>query len=123
MSEKELLISLFRSTKGKFWTRKDNWESDESCRKWFGITVNSSGHISIINLRRNFLQLKIDNISTWGILSNIQVLCLSENKLSGYIPTHIGNMETLEELDLSWNELEGIDQFLSQLVLSSVNCY
>ncbi len=108
MSDRELLIELFRGTKGQFWTRKDNWTSSETCRRWFGIQVNSSGHICVINLRRNFLQESLDRVVSWRMLTNIHTLCLSENKLSGNIPAQIGDIPSIEELDLSWNEFEGI---------------
>jgi Leucine-rich repeat (LRR) protein len=107
MSDREFLVELFRTTKGKFWIRKDNWLSGENCRKWFGVSVNSSGHVHILNLRRNYLQERIDLIVSWRVLSNIQVLCLSENSIQGEIPSRLGDLHSLEELDLSWNEFVG----------------
>lgn len=118
MSDKELLIELYRSTKGKFWLRKDNWISAEPCRRWFGLTINSSGHVTVINLRRNHLQESLNNVLSWRMLSNIHTICLSENSLTGRIPPQLGDMKSLEELDLSWNEFNGkLQLYLCHVVL------
>lgn len=108
MSDREALLELFRSTKGRFWTRKDNWVSDEPYRKWFGITISSSGHVATLDLKRNYLQDRIDSVVSWKRLTNLQTLCLMDNKISGTIPEAIGDLPALEELDLSWNIMEGL---------------
>ncbi|XP_021288654.1 receptor like protein 30-like [Herrania umbratica] len=42
-----------------------------------------------------------------GELSSVQVLNLSHNSLTGHIPTSLGNLVALESLDLSSNKLDG----------------
>jgi Leucine-rich repeat (LRR) protein len=106
-SDREALIALFRSANGKFWIKKINWMSDLPYSKWYGIQVNSSGHVANLSLRSNYLQGSIESIRNWGCLKNIITLCLMDNSIQGSIPAAISDMETLEELDLSWNQLTG----------------
>lgn len=106
MSDRDALVELFLALKGDFWTRKDNWCSDLPNRKWFGVHVNSSGHVEIIDLGRNYLQGSIEFVP-WATLTNLRQLSLYDNRIVGNIPREIGRISSLEELDLSWNLLEG----------------
>ena len=44
-----------------------------------------------------------------GNLVSLEWLNLSWNELSGEIPAELGNLVSLEWLNLSWNELSGED--------------
>lgn len=42
------------------------------------------------------------------MFSNLQVLSVGENQLSGIVPESIGQLKRLEKLDISGNSLEGV---------------
>ena len=53
--ERQALIDLYNSTNGDHWKRNTNWCSNKDISKWYGVEVNSNGHVSRINLRYNNL--------------------------------------------------------------------
>ncbi|HYK87445.1 MAG TPA: leucine-rich repeat domain-containing protein [Acidobacteriota bacterium] len=74
---------------------------------WYGVTCNSGQtSVTAINLSDNHLSGTIP--STLGNLSNLQELNLSGNQLSGPIPAALDNLTNLQHLDLSGNQLSGL---------------
>lgn len=108
MSERECLIDFYNATDGRWWKTKWNWPSAETrYSKWYGITVDEGGHVKVINLRDNNLRGNIETLKRLNTLVNLQLMCLSTNIISGKIPECIGTLQSLQELDLSWNQLTG----------------
>ena len=78
----EALRALYRATGGPNWKRSDNWLTNAPLSEWYGVNADSAGRVVSVEL--------------------------SDNGLSGPIPTAIGNLAaTLEVLDLSGNALTG----------------
>ncbi|KAK7347503.1 hypothetical protein VNO80_22035 [Phaseolus coccineus] len=98
---------------------------------WRGITCDSQGSVTIINLaytglagtlqNLNFsvfpnllrLDLKVNNLTgsipqNIGVLSNLQFLDLSTNYLNGTLPLSIANLTQVFELDVSRNDISGV---------------
>lgn len=50
------LLSLFESTAGYQWLRRDNWGSVKPLSHWHGIHVDGRGQVSKIDLRSNCLK-------------------------------------------------------------------
>ncbi|KAF7836346.1 MDIS1-interacting receptor like kinase 2-like [Senna tora] len=98
---------------------------------WRGITCDSSGSATELNLNHTGLQgtlqhfnfsafpnllllnLKFNQLSgsipeSIGVLSKLQFLDLNNNDLSGTIPLSLANLTQLYELDLSKNNITGI---------------
>jgi Leucine-rich repeat (LRR) protein len=106
LSERNALIALYDSTDGDNWTTKTNWKSASDVSTWYGVTVVSD-HVTEIILTDNnlvgFIPTKIDS------LTELKVLDLSQNSgLSGSsIPSEIGNLSNLEELNLGFDDLSG----------------
>ena len=75
------LLDLYEALGGTGWTNAGNWGTDAPVDTWYGITTDSEGRITEIDL--------------------------SNNGLTGGIPPGIGLIQTLEVLDLSGNGLTG----------------
>ncbi|XP_048446045.1 probable leucine-rich repeat receptor-like protein kinase At1g35710 [Pyrus x bretschneideri] len=101
---------------------------------WTGISCNVVGSVSVINLTNFGIQAKISSLSklisldlsnNWlsgsiptslGLLTNLSTLYLHSNNLSGIIPKEIGNLKSLVDLGLSESQLNGsIPTSLGQL--------
>lgn len=55
ISEVSLLETIYKTTNGESWTRSDNWCSDRPLSEWYGITTDSEGNVTSINLENNNL--------------------------------------------------------------------
>ena len=101
--ERAALVALYDSTDGDNWTNNSNWNIgvDPCCSGWYGVTCTTEG---------------------------VATLTLNNNKLTGTIPTQIGNLTSLERLYLYGNELTGsipteIGKLTSLLLLRLENNY
>ncbi|WZZ13364.1 hypothetical protein YC2023_106453 [Brassica napus] len=83
------------------WTRfPENWKGSDPCgTNWVGITCNNNNHIISISLGNLNLEGKLSaDISS---LAELQILDLTSNsKLSGSLPSNIGNLRKLTTLNL-----------------------
>jgi hypothetical protein len=91
---------------------------------WKGATYRFSRSLfllNIIDLSQNQLTGEIP--SELGFLTKLCMLNLSRNCIEGSIPGELGRLTSLESLDLSWNNLSGpIPQSLMSLIyLSDLN--
>ena len=79
-SEKTALQDLYNNTNGATWTNQDNWNTTNPESLWYGVTVEN-GHVT--------------------------KLLLNVNNLNGSIPASILNLQYLEEINFSYNNLSG----------------
>ncbi|XP_057454812.1 MDIS1-interacting receptor like kinase 2-like [Lotus japonicus] len=113
----------------------DSWVTNSTANQspcsWRGVTCDSQGRVTIINLAYtglegtlqylNFsvfpnllgLDLKTNSLTgtipqTIGVLSKLQYLDLSTNHFNGTLPLSIANLTQLYELDVSRNSIAGI---------------
>jgi Leucine-rich repeat (LRR) protein/outer membrane protein assembly factor BamD (BamD/ComL family) len=103
-TECEALVVLYNSTDGDNWTANTNWLVTYTPSDWFGVRV-SGGHVSSIFLSDNQLTGSIP--SDLGNLTTLQELSLKENQLSGSIPAELSKLKELRFLDLARNLLTG----------------
>ncbi|RZB73606.1 MDIS1-interacting receptor like kinase 2-like [Glycine soja] len=73
---------------------------------WRGITCDSKGTVTIINLAYTGLAGTLLNLNL-SVFPNLLRLDLKENNLTGHIPQNIGVLSKLQFLDLSTNFLNG----------------
>ncbi len=107
------LVDLYNSTDGPHWTSNTNWLTTAPISKWYGITINKNRVIKI-SLYANNLQGNIP--SSLGNLTHLQDLELQDNQLNGSIPPELGNLIQLRSLALFSNELSSsIPSSLSNL--------
>ncbi len=113
-TDRDALVALYNATDGPNWVRKDNWLSDRPLGEWYGVTTDSTGRVTELNL----WTLDEDNRSAsnglagsippeLGNLTKLTQLDLRRNRLSGSIPPELGNLTKLKTLSLSINELSG----------------
>jgi len=97
------LVALYNATNGPNWTNNTNWLT-EPINAWQGISVEN-GRVVAIELSNNGLSGNIP--SKINYLTNLQRLFLDNNKLTGSIPYGIGMLTNLIVLSLSQNQLHG----------------
>jgi hypothetical protein len=106
------LQALYTSTKGESWYSNDNWMGaiGTEC-SWLGVTCDAAGnHVTRLNLPGNNLDGPLP--AAIGDLSSLDRLDLgggieSRNYLSGAIPEAIGNLANLTYLSLDRNQISG----------------
>lgn len=115
--ERSALITLYSALDGENWVDNTNWCSDAPLEQWFGIHTDSwSGHVVSIDLRDNRLRGALPDV--FDSLPELRELYLraklpidknnvSQNIISGTIPTSIWKLKYLETLDLSGNSFSG----------------
>ena len=112
--DRAALEALYQATNGAFWKRRTNWLSNASLGTWYGITVDNTGRVIKLKLSSNRLSGRIPSVL--GQLAQLQELDLSLNQLSGSIPAALGQLTQLQRLNLSFNQLSGsIPAALGQL--------
>ena len=107
--ERLVLAILYYATGGDEWTSNSGWLDATHHDTWFGVTTDSSTnsyYVSRLDLSDNELTGPIP--TQFGQLTTLEKLSLYNNKLTGSIPsTKIGQLTSLEYLSLSDNELTG----------------
>ena len=99
------LVALYHATGGANWTNNTNWLTNAPIGQWHGVTTDSQGRVTELNLTSN--QLKGEIPPELANLTNLGLLALGGNELTGPIPTWLGGLTNLEELYLWENELTG----------------
>ena len=101
--DRAALVALYNATNGNAWTDNTAWLTDEDHCAWSGLTCNESGLVTRLSLGRNGLNGSIPG--ELGNLASLQILELFGNGLSGNIPAELGNLTNLTTLWLSSNQL------------------
>lgn len=112
------LIALYTATDGANWTNP--WDLNARWTTWSGVVLNSTDSCVLeLNLSNRGLKNTIPATLFGGDkLNRVKKIDLSNNKLTGTIPTGFGTLLTLEELNLGNNDLTGtIPTSLSSLLL------
>jgi Leucine-rich repeat (LRR) protein len=101
-TECEALVALYNNTDGANWRRNEGWDITNMPCSWDGVECQD-GHVSQISLSNNQLTGSIP--TELGNLSNLTFLDLSSNQITGSIPKELDNLNNLQKLDLSENQL------------------
>ena len=88
------LISLYNSTNGDGWSNNDNWLSSSPIDSWHGVTIENNRVVS---------------------------LDLSDNNLTGTIPSSINDLLALQLLNVSDNSINSIEDISSVPVSANVS--
>ena len=113
-TECEALVALYNSTDGDDWSNNSGWldtytpcffsDGGYNPDGWVGVEC-SSGSVTRLLLSDNHLNGNMP--SSLGDLSNLQELDLANNQLSENIPVELENLVNLHGLALSNNQLSG----------------
>ena len=104
-AERAMLVALYEATDGANWTHNDNWLSDKPLGAWHGVTTDSAGRVTSLDLSDNRLIGEIP--SELGNLTYLSDLYISDNRLNGEIPVWLGQLTNLRQLHLGFNQLSG----------------
>ena len=110
-SDWRALVALYNATNGDQWEANDNWSSDtsrvptsEELDSWLGVFV-SEGRVTGLFLSSLTISGPIP--TELGNLSQLDNLNLGSNRLTGPIPSELGNLSQLDNLNLGSNRLTG----------------
>ena len=95
-TDKAALTALYNDTAGANWTTNTNWSSGEPLSSWHGVTTNSDGRVTRLVLNGNGLDGTLP--TKLGDLSALEQLDLQNNALSGALPTELANLSNLTSL-------------------------
>jgi len=104
-ADRAALVALYNATDGANWATSTHWLTDRPIGEWHGVTVDSGGRVTQLDLTNNGLSGPIP--AGLGRLPNLRSLLLSGNELSGPIPSELGGLSNLDVLSLSSNQLSG----------------
>ena len=83
-TDRAALVAFYNAMDGDNWTNNENWLSDAPMNEWHGVGTNSEGRVFHLRLTDN--QLSGELPSELGSLSFLIVLGAAENRVSGEIP-------------------------------------
>ena len=95
------LESLFEATNGAEWTESSGWLGDVGMDDWYGVTSDSLGHVTELDLNRNGLAGRLPG--SLGELVHMTELDLSRNGLAGRLPGSLGELVHMTELRIADN--------------------
>ena len=87
--DRAALVALYNAAGGASWKNNTNWLSEEPLNSWHGVTADGDGRVTALNL--------------------------SDNKLSGTIPSQLGALANLTGLWLQSSSVEGGNPDRNQL--------
>ncbi|CAM9919439.1 unnamed protein product, partial [Ectocarpus fasciculatus] len=102
-TDRAALMELFNATKGSSWKNNIGWGTSTPLRQWHGVQVDGTGRVTSLDLSENNLSGPIP--SAVGGLTALHMLRLDDNKLSGAIPPELGGLTALTRIDLDQNNL------------------
>ena len=88
--DRAALVALYVATDGPNWIDNTNWLTDAPLGEWYGVETDTSGRV-----------VELDLGGWWEGSEEIG------GGLQGYIPPELGNLASLEGLDLATNGLTG----------------
>ena len=100
-----ILTTLYATTGGGLWDRQDYWLTDDPLGSWWGVHVDGDGKVVGLELNNNGLNGEIPPIL--GQFERLRELRMWGNNLVGEIPSELGNLSSLQYLNLEHNALSG----------------
>ena len=115
-TDRAALEALYDATNGSGWADNTNWKTASPLGEWFGVTTDTAGRVTRLELPGNGLAgpipvglgeltllRNLDFGSRWDSTAQQSV----ENTLTGPIPSELGSLVNLERLFLGSNALTG----------------
>ena len=89
-----VLTRLFEATGGSGWTRSDGWLDDFVLGGWHGVSADTLGRVTALDLSGNGLTGKLPR--NLGEMSELVRLRIGDNTLSGRLPLSLTGLPLLE---------------------------
>ena len=103
-ADRDALVALYHALDGPSWNLSHNWLSNAPIGEWYGVTTGA-GRVVELDLSQNQLSGQIP--SEIGQLTGLTELDLFGNQLTGEIPSVIGDLDKVTRLSLWANQLSG----------------
>ena len=97
-----VLETLYELTGGTAWAESASWRGGGAVEEWYGVTADSLGRVTALDLTRNGLAGKLPE--RLGGLTQMDVLRIGGNALTGRLPASLAQV-ALEVLDYGGTEL------------------
>ena len=104
LSDSTTLVDLYNNTDGDNWYDNTNWLSTKPVSRWEGVEI-SKGRVINLDLSENNLTGNLP--SSIGNLIGLKSLNMGDNNLEGMLPAELGNLGVLTELYLDNNQFSG----------------
>ena len=102
---RDALVALYNATNGSGWKNNENWLSEAPLDQWYGVFTDCDGTLTHLSLTDNQIT---GPIPSWlGNLSNLRHLELAGNQITEPIPSWLGNLSNLNVLGLGRNQFTG----------------
>ena len=89
------LESLYDRTDGAGWNQSDGWLSDDPLEEWYGVTTDSLGHVTELDLEGNGLTGRLS--AALGNMPRMTVLRIADNDgLTGRLPLSLAGLPLVE---------------------------
>ena len=103
--QRRVLETIYHGLGGENWTDDTGWLTDAPLSEWHGVTVNSEGLVTHLDLTSNGVSGTVpEEISQ---LTSLVHLLFWDNEITGSIPPGLGALRQLEILDFDWNRMTG----------------
>ena len=102
-SDRALLEVLYDIAGGPAWTNSTGWRGDDALGEWYGVSVDSLGRLTTLDLSHNGLEGHLPR--QLGRLSRMAELRINGNSLSGRLPLSLASLSSLRELHYADTEL------------------
>ena len=105
LGDRDALVALYNSTNGPRWRNNVNWLTNNPIGTWFGVSTDSNGCVLVLYLDNNGLRGQLP--PELGNLTSLDTLDMDGNRISGEIPAEIGNLTNLTVLSFDHNRHSG----------------
>lgn len=110
----DALLALYNSTNGPGWNNNSGWGTGCNVCNWHGVTCNGNGRVIFLDLNSNNLTGTIP--TDIGNVTYLEELNLGGNNITGSLPSQLTNLTFLKRLYLGHNNLSGnIPSFIGSL--------
>ena len=92
--ERAALTALYDAAAGQDWKTNDGWLSDDPLNQWQRVTTDENGQVTGLDLGSNRLSGVIP--TELGDLSNLRLLFINDNDLDGVLPQSLTGLSALE---------------------------
>ena len=94
-SDRAILNALHEVTGGSDWTSSSGWRGDGALGEWYGVSVDSLGRVTELDLSHNGLRGQVPG--SLALLSQMAKLKIDGNSISGRLPMSLSYLRSLRE--------------------------